>query len=98
LYDNVSVTVTPTKMEQGENEIFYSETAMMEEMKISIIYEFRFRSIESGCNLSARILSGSEKELPAELYSFLSENLKISCQNLKVFSENGFQPVQPIEA
>ena len=86
-------------MIKRESEIFYSEIVKVEELNISIIYEYRFRLTDEGnCLVATRILPGPDKEVSAELFSFLDDSLKISVSNLKAYAENGFQPLKKMEA
>ena len=99
IFNDVRGHVSPVKMIKRESEIFYSEIVKVEELNISVIYEYRFRLTNEGnCLIATRILPGPDKQVSAELFSFLDDSLKISVSNLKAYAENGFQPVKKVQA
>lgn len=98
VFDDVRLQLSPLKMVMDDAGIFYSETAMVLERDISIVYEYRLTNTSNNtCLLGCRIMPASDKLLPAELNSFLYENSKLSFANIKIYAENGFQPVKKEE-
>jgi hypothetical protein len=93
-FDDVVAVISPAHTSRQNEEIFYAETLVVDQSEIYTVYEFRFRSLNGGCRLFARILAMEDKYLPEPKYTFLFEGLKASCHNLKAFCENGFQPLK----
>lgn len=99
IFNDVRGRVSPIKMVKRGGEIFYSEIVKVEELNISVVYEYRFRRMDGGnCVVAARILPGPDKQISTDLFSFLDDSLKISVSNLKTYAENGFQPVKKVQA
>jgi Protein of unknown function (DUF2652) len=93
VFNDVRGRLSPIKMVINDNEIFYSEIVKVEELDISVVYEFRFsRTDEGNCLIATRILPGPDKQISTELFLFLQDSLKISIANLKAFVENGRHP------
>ena len=98
IFNDVRGRLSPIKMIKDETEIFYSEIVKVEELNISVIYEYRFRQGNEGSSLiSTRILPGPDKQISTDLFAFLQDSLKISVSNLRTYAENGFQPLKKTE-
>jgi len=91
--DDVILKISPALVRHEGEEIYYMETLTVEDSDIFAVYEFRFRPSPSGCYLAGRILPMEKKELTEAKHSFLFEGLKVFCQSLKMYCENGFQPL-----
>jgi hypothetical protein len=98
IFNDVRGRLSPIKMNKDETEIFYSEIVKVEELNISVIYEYRFMQVSEGnCLLATRMLPGPDKQISSELFLFLEDSLRISATNLKTYAENGFQPLMKAE-
>lgn len=89
-YGGCNAKISPAKLELGTEEIMYGERIQINDMNLDTVYEYRFRKLDNRCRLSARFIS-LDRNITSEINQFLTEDLRISCNNLAVFARNGFK-------
>jgi hypothetical protein len=87
-FDNYTAAVSPLQMTSSNEGIMYAESCRIEEMNLSLIYEFVFKKInERECSFAARFLNANESPVPEELNAALFEKLQKVAESLKAHCE-----------
>lgn len=87
-FGNHQSTISPLLMISSDEEINYAESYRIEEMNISLVYEFVFKyADERSCHFSVRFMNAGELPVPEETRVLLSENMQRMAEKLKLFCE-----------
>ena len=87
-YDTLTVTITPIRIQMGEQEIIYSEKSYAQELQFEAIYECRFREFNGKCQFNCRVKGGTTDTPPPQTIQFLSEELQRSTEKFKEYAED----------
>lgn len=80
--------ISPLKMTISDEGIMYAESCRIEEMDISLIYEFVFKKIkEQSCTFASRFISATPTPVPEKLNTALLESMQQMAERLKVYCE-----------
>jgi len=87
-FENYHATISPLRMTLSEEGIMYAERCNVQEMHLSLIYEFVFKKMdEKRCMLTTRFINDSECSIPEELNAALFDQLQQMCESLKAYCE-----------
>ena len=87
-FENYHATISPLRMTLSEEGIMYAERCNVQEMHLSLIYEFVFKKMdEKRCMLTTRFINDSECFIPEELNAALFDQLQQMCESLKAYCE-----------
>jgi class 3 adenylate cyclase len=87
-FDNYKAIISPLRMTASNEEIFYAESCRIDEMDVSIIHEFVFRSVNDNCCMfSWRFLNAGNSPLADEMNSVLLVRMKQIADSLKAYCE-----------
>ncbi len=87
-FDDFEASISPITLDLSEEGILYAETCRIDEMNISMVYEYVFSRVsDQVCNFSCRILPAEGVTIPEELKTRLFNDLEASASKLKHFSE-----------
>jgi hypothetical protein len=90
VFEDFKAIISPVQTRVNKDEVIYVEKMIVDELKLQLIYEYRFRPNDSkGCQLDCRVVSIADKPLDEEMHYYLFENLRKSCNKLKAYCEQG---------
>ncbi len=93
VFDDYRAVISPIKSTIHKDEVVYAEKMEVPEMDLTVVYEYRFRPASpKGCQLDCRVLPVEGKPLDQETHYYLFENLRKSCDRLKVYSRQTAAP------
>jgi hypothetical protein len=95
-FDNYRATLSPMRMTVSDEEIMFAESCTIDEMNLSLVYEYVFKSTGDKTSiLSCRFMNVEESPLPKDITAILFENLRMMAERLKAHCEK--TPVEGIE-
>ena len=87
-FEDYKTVISPLQMELHEEGIVYAESCKIEEMNLSLVYEFTIKKInENACIFASRFMNAGESPISAELNSMLFKNMQGIVEKLKSASE-----------
>lgn len=93
IFDDYKATVSPLRMTLAPKKIVYAESCLIDELNLSLIYEFVFTEIDDKtCSLAYRFLNGSELAIPENRYAAFLERMKQMGESLKEYCEKMKKP------
>jgi hypothetical protein len=93
-FKDYQTIVSPLQMTVSEGGIAYAESCRMEEMNLSLVYEFVFRETgEKACGFATRFMNAHDSPLPEEVKAVLFERMQQMAENLKEYCEKTQAPV-----
>jgi hypothetical protein len=88
-FDDFETVISPLRMIASDEGIVYAERCRIEEMNLSLIYEYVFRKTDDDkCRLSTRFLNAGESSVSAEILEGVSQRMQQMVSNLKDHCEN----------
>ncbi|MEP7170433.1 MAG: DUF2652 domain-containing protein, partial [Bacteroidota bacterium] len=87
-FENYKATISPLRMTLTDEGIMYAESFRIEEMNLSLVYEFVFKKTgENTCNFAERFMNAIESPVPKEINADLFEKMQLTAEKLKEYCE-----------
>jgi class 3 adenylate cyclase len=83
-FEKYKAVISPLQMNLSDDAILYAESCQIEEMNLSLVYEYIFKKInENETRLLCRILNSGDNPVPEEIKTALNNNLKLMAEKLR---------------
>jgi hypothetical protein len=87
-FNDYHAIISPLQMTLAPKEIIYGESCRIEEMKLSLIYEFVCTEIDDNtCSFASRFMNDGKTPIPKNVYAAFLERLKQMGESLKEYCE-----------
>lgn len=88
MFKDYKAVLSPDRVTISDEGIMFAESCMIEEMNLSLIYEFVFKKKDEKNTLFAyRFINNNDSPIAEDLKYKLSEQLKAMAESLKEYSE-----------
>lgn len=87
-FEEYQAIVSPLRMTVTDEGVMYAESCKIQELNLSLVYEFVFKKIgENACVLACRFMNAGESAIPEESSVALFESMQQMAECLKEYSE-----------
>ena len=87
-FEDHRAIVSPLRMIVSDEGLIYAESCRIEEMNLSLVYEYVFKKIdEKTCGFSARFMNAGESSLPEDVKAVYLEKIQQMAERLKAHCE-----------
>lgn len=88
IFRDHSAIISPLRMTLYPNCILYAESYRIEELNISLVYEFLFKKQDAkACLFAARFMNTDASPVPEKLHTTLSDGIRQMAEKLKEYCE-----------
>ncbi len=92
-FNDFKAVISPLGMTLAPKEIIYAESCLVEEIKLSLIYEFVFKEIDDNtCSFASRFMNAGKFPIPENVYAAFFERLEQTGESLKEYCEKMKKP------
>ena len=90
-FENYHAVLSPMRMTVSDEGVLYAESCRIDEMKLTLVYEYVFRNIGDKTSIfSCRFMNANESQLPEETTTVLFGNLRMMAEKLKEHCEKTY--------
>lgn len=87
-FENYKAIISPLRMSASNEEIFYAERCQVDEMDLSLVYEFVFSHVNDNCCMfSWRFLNAGRSPVSDDINSLLLARMQQNAASLKKYCE-----------
>jgi hypothetical protein len=91
-FENYKAIVSPLKMTFSDEGVMYAESCRIEEMNLSLVYEFVFKKTgENTCRFAGRFMNAIESPVPEEINAELVRQMQLVAEKLKEYCEKSVE-------
>ncbi len=98
-FENYRALISPLRMNLSPEGIMYAESCQIEEMNLSLVYEFVFRKTdEQTCAFIARFINAGDAPVSENMEAVLHEQMQRMTETLKEYCEKKKEPIHTTTA
>lgn len=87
-FEDYDAVISPLRMVISEDGIMYAESFQVQELNLSLVYEFVFKKTdEKSCTFGARFLNAGESSVPEEVNARFFDQMELMAYQMKAWCE-----------